>query len=358
MFRRDWSGLPADPIFGSNLAEIGYFVNDEDEIRSLDDPDSYFNFFLTKNERWNERQRFCFNAAIGDILRGRLENEDMKKVMLPLGTTDPSQPHVEIRVSDDLPSKKSRVIIFLGDDFQEFGVLAHRVLGGRGGVNKGSVINLIKELKKQTSSATDSASPGIIIANPGENFWWPEGKRTITFHGSTAIPMKSAVHLGYRSNEKRNTVPENRDYKEHVQYILEKVVPALVADTAKIDIIAIGKVADMVQEYLDQEYPDDDVGWSELCPRMNSLTTIAGNFDQAAVQSEGFKKFLTERAQAYVIGNGEAGSPVPLDVTAGGNVHICPTFSAGEDTVFTETILVNALGPILAGIQNISLREN
>ncbi|KAM7205335.1 Arb2 domain containing protein [Rhypophila sp. PSN 637] len=353
MFRRHWSGLPADPIFGSNLAEIGYFVNDEDEIRSLDDPDSYFKFFLAKNERWNDRQRFCFNAAIGDILRERLEKEDMKKVMLPLGTTDPSQPHVEIRVSDDLSTKKSRVVIFLGDDFQEFGVLAHRVLGNRGGINKGSVINLIKELKKQTSSATDSTSPGIIIANAGEDFWWPEGKRALTFHGSMGIPMKSAVHLGHHFNEKRNKVPENRDYKEHVRYILGKVVPALCSETVKIDIIAINKVADMVQEYL-----DDDAVWSELGPRMNSLTTIAGNFDQATVQSEAFKKLLTERAQAYVIGNGEAGSPVTLDVTAGGNVHICPTFSAGEDTVFTETILVNALGPILEGIQSIALKEN
>jgi len=62
MFRRRWSGLPADPDYGSDLAELGYFVNDIDEIRSLDDPDSYFKFFLTKNGRWNERQRFCFNG--------------------------------------------------------------------------------------------------------------------------------------------------------------------------------------------------------------------------------------------------------------------------------------------------------
>jgi hypothetical protein len=33
-----------------------------DEIRSIEDPDYYFKYFLTKNERWNERQRFAFNG--------------------------------------------------------------------------------------------------------------------------------------------------------------------------------------------------------------------------------------------------------------------------------------------------------
>jgi hypothetical protein len=90
MFRRRWSGLPADPIFASNLKELGYvlppppplpserslpsvlthsplpsyFINDIDEIRSIEDPDYYFKYFLTKNERWNERQRFAFNGQL------------------------------------------------------------------------------------------------------------------------------------------------------------------------------------------------------------------------------------------------------------------------------------------------------
>ena len=88
MFRRRWSGLPADPIFASDLKELGYvpprrrphhpsdrsdsvlthapfpsyFINDIDEIRSIENPDYYFKYFLTKNERWNERQRFAFNG--------------------------------------------------------------------------------------------------------------------------------------------------------------------------------------------------------------------------------------------------------------------------------------------------------
>lgn len=45
------------------IADLGrYFVNIDDEIRSIDNPDNYFNFFLNKNERINRRQRFEFDS--------------------------------------------------------------------------------------------------------------------------------------------------------------------------------------------------------------------------------------------------------------------------------------------------------
>lgn len=85
MFRRRWSGLPADPVFQPDFKELGYvlfstrssfwlsyiraeltccryFINEIDEIRSIENPDYYFKYFLSKNERWNERQRFAFNC--------------------------------------------------------------------------------------------------------------------------------------------------------------------------------------------------------------------------------------------------------------------------------------------------------
>lgn len=39
MFRRKWSGLPRDYLFPSNLEDLGYFINEDDEIRSVADPD-------------------------------------------------------------------------------------------------------------------------------------------------------------------------------------------------------------------------------------------------------------------------------------------------------------------------------
>jgi len=39
-----------------------YFINEQDEIRSIADPRFYFKYFISKNERWNERQRFAMNS--------------------------------------------------------------------------------------------------------------------------------------------------------------------------------------------------------------------------------------------------------------------------------------------------------
>ena len=63
MFRRRWSSLPCDPAFPSDLKQLGYFVNEIDEIRSIENRNSYFRFFITKNERWNDRQRFAMNGS-------------------------------------------------------------------------------------------------------------------------------------------------------------------------------------------------------------------------------------------------------------------------------------------------------
>ena len=84
MFCRRWSGLPNDPEWPDNLEDLGfvssiqqhlisraaanstrssYFVNKDDEIRSIEDENYYFKYFLTMSERHNQRQRFHFNGT-------------------------------------------------------------------------------------------------------------------------------------------------------------------------------------------------------------------------------------------------------------------------------------------------------
>jgi hypothetical protein len=44
------------------LTTIRYFINDKDEIRSIENPKAYFKYFLTKNERHNDVQREAMNG--------------------------------------------------------------------------------------------------------------------------------------------------------------------------------------------------------------------------------------------------------------------------------------------------------
>ncbi|GAB1311623.1 Arb2 domain-containing protein [Madurella fahalii] len=352
MFRRRWSGLPADPIFPSDLTELGYFVNDIDEIRSIEDPDSYFKYFLTKNERWNERQRFAMNEAISKIIHSRLDAEGLISVPLPLGTLT-TQPHVPIRVSSDLASHTTRVVLLFGESSQESGVLAHRVLGGRGGITKGSVLGLVKALKTQRSSAADPSPPGIVIANPGELWWWPEGGRGLTPTSRHCVPMSSAVHYGRYHDEEKNGIPGNRTVAEHVRCVFEDVVMKMVSKTAKVDVIAVGDVADAVEGYLDEE-----AVWERVGGMMNSLVVLGGFYDSAKFKCGGFKKFMKERGRAYVIHHTPLDNPV---AGAGGNPRAatftsfgCPVYSAG-DAILTEQLLIEAQLGVLGWIQQVAL---
>lgn len=58
-----------------------YFINNVDEIRSIENPDYYFKYYLTKNERWNERHRFAFDRIPFPIAI------PMLKVLVPLPLT-------------------------------------------------------------------------------------------------------------------------------------------------------------------------------------------------------------------------------------------------------------------------------
>ncbi|KFY36710.1 hypothetical protein V495_07656, partial [Pseudogymnoascus sp. VKM F-4514 (FW-929)] len=61
MFRLLPRGLPKDPEYPTDLQSLGYFINDEDEIRNIENPKYYFKYFINRNDRFNERQRESMN---------------------------------------------------------------------------------------------------------------------------------------------------------------------------------------------------------------------------------------------------------------------------------------------------------
>ena len=82
MFRLLPRGLPKDPEYPTDLKQLGYvitptsprshntniklhsyFVNDKDEIRSIENPKFYFKYFINRTERYNERQRESMNSS-------------------------------------------------------------------------------------------------------------------------------------------------------------------------------------------------------------------------------------------------------------------------------------------------------
>ncbi|GJC84555.1 hypothetical protein ColLi_07393 [Colletotrichum liriopes] len=363
MFRRRWSGLPKDPVFSSNLKDLGqgfllsrqnlqsYFVNDQDEIRNIENPNYYFKYFLTKNGRVNDRQRFHFNEAIRDVVHNRLEKEGMRKVPLPLDTQATS-PHVPIFTSANLASA-SRVVVVFGEPNQDLGTMALRVVNGPGGINKGSMVSVVQEINRQTSSSSDSSAPGIILANTGELWWWPEGKKALSPTSATAIPQKSMVHHGRAFNPKVHSISKNESPEAHIRYVFNEVLLTLVLPTARLDIVGIGLGADHATRALDN--PDT---WSVLGHRINTLSLLGSTTSIDELSYEPFKEFLPGRARAYI--TDEAPVLTPL-ARPGGNPntasftqHGCTVYSSGEP-YYVECILVTNRAPILDWIQEVAL---
>jgi hypothetical protein len=65
------------PIIVSHLTRYSYFVQeDSDEIRSIKNPDNYFKYFLSRNPRYNERQRFAMNGKLAPSILFRLKQKN------------------------------------------------------------------------------------------------------------------------------------------------------------------------------------------------------------------------------------------------------------------------------------------
>ncbi|KAJ4386292.1 hypothetical protein N0V93_009185 [Gnomoniopsis smithogilvyi] len=336
MFRRRWSGLPEDPDFPADLEKLGYFVNEEDEIRSITDPKFYFDYFISKSMRYNDRQRFAFTLAVQDLVHARLTSapHHFTKLALPL-QTPLTRPHTPIFLSPNLNHKK-RVLVLFGERDQDLGVLAHRVLGGKGGVNEGSVVSIVKALREDV---------GVVLANTGERWWWPEEERALSYRQSQGVRMKSAVLKGRFFDPKVNGIPGNDDVGEHVRMVFESVLANrdLVGKEASLEIIGLSEGAVEAEKYLDQN-------WKRWEDRIGCLAILGGGLDEHAIQNEGFRAFLKEKARAYIT------CSTPLNTSManpGGNPYShyhttygCPVLSSGEP-YHSELAVIKAKGVVL-----------
>jgi hypothetical protein len=62
MFRRLLGSLPEDPSWEPDLTKLGYFINDDLQIRKIKNPSEGFQFKVTNNDRFNEVHREAFHS--------------------------------------------------------------------------------------------------------------------------------------------------------------------------------------------------------------------------------------------------------------------------------------------------------
>jgi Arb2 domain-containing protein len=229
---------------------------------------------------------FMHSEAVENIVHERLEEAGLKKSLLPLDGDCKGPGRTPIFISKDLETK-SRVVILVNDTEQDLGILAHRIAGGSGGINTGSMVSIVQALQKQSISAKDTSPPGIIITNAAQKLWDPEDKRAVTVRAHAKLRLPSLVHQG-RQIDSRNWIPSNEDPFDHMDYILSKVLPQYGKANCRLDFIAIGIGADELEAYM------DDTGWSKVGKQINTLTTLGSTMSTDRLNNKEYMKFRTQ----------------------------------------------------------------
>ncbi|POS86346.1 hypothetical protein EPUL_001414, partial [Erysiphe pulchra] len=326
MYRRLESGLPEDPKFPADLKELGYFINEKDEVRNIENPKAYFQYFLTKNDRVNDLHREAMNGALRSIVAERLNNLGLEIIRLPLGAKA-TERNIPILVSKEIKSKR-RVLVIFYDEQQDLGVFSQRILLGKGGINQGSAVNLVNYVQSMRSSSLTDVDdiPAIILANTGQLRWWRRGKKAVSQMSWNSLPSNSLVDPPYEFDPEKNTVPANRNVAEHVEYVFNHVITELTNPNSKLEIIGVSAGAVEVSVFL-----DNDENWKKWKPRLSAFASIASYYSPNEITNEDFRKWLIDRGRAYFI------SPEPCGLfLAGpdGSEEIpprgLPTFSLGE----------------------------
>lgn len=224
-------------------------------------------------------------GSLREIVLDRLHGLGLETIRLPL-TAGPLDPHVPILVSPDL-KKATRVVVVFGEPNQDLGIWAHRIIGGEGGINLGSAVNLVEYLQSQAAGPNDPNSPGVIIANCGQTYWWRKGKKAVTLATWNALPRKSAVAESPRLDPVKNTVEENRNAREHIEFVLTKIVPEFVNPKAALDIIGISDSSNQIVDFFNEEK-----NWWKLEERLGGMALLAPFYNPEVITNDAFADYL------------------------------------------------------------------
>ncbi|GAM41283.1 hypothetical protein TCE0_042f14298 [Talaromyces pinophilus] len=330
--------IPPDPVFPTDLEQLGFFINDEDKIRQIANPDAGFKFKVNANERWNDVRRNAYHECIRRIVISRLEEVGLSTLRLPLGS-QPNDKHVPILVSSNLPTA-TRITLILGSPDQDLGIWTYRSMAEQG-INRGSMVEITKEI------LTNKPDTAMIIANMGQLVYHCGSGQAMSQLTWFALPVETAAHPPARQTW-RNLIPRNGNWREHVTCIFEDVLApesGMVNPEAKIDIIGVEEGGLGAVEYLVENWPTWKPSISGICfsrpqHQKHNLTldsTDDDDDDDDTVPEPGsFAHFISTRSRAYVLSDKPLEWPVP-----GTLQHGCNTYS-GNEPVNHEDVIVSS----------------
>ncbi|KAB8261175.1 Arb2 domain-containing protein [Aspergillus pseudonomiae] len=329
VYRRE--DLPPEHEFPADLEKLGYFINENDQIRKIADPKEDFQYKINKNARVNEMQREAMSECIRKIVASRLRELNLTTLRLPL-TSKVNEAHVPILVSSNL-STASRIIVVFGEPVQDLGIWAYRSIGVDG-INAGSAVSFAKAVLRpepneegtDTESFSKRGDTALMLANTGQLIWHCGARRPMTLPSWLAYPRPSAVDPPLMMTH-RNKIPSNSCWEDHVACVFDEILAdrgRLVRHDARINIVGIAEGGQGAIRYLSLNW-EHWRGYISAIVFTNPLHSVDLELAVTDEISGSFLAFISSRCRAYVISDELQGCLVP-----GARRHGCNCYSSGE----------------------------
>lgn len=168
----------------------------------------------------------------------------------------------------------------MGDSSKALGIIDERIIDGKGGIEKGTVIPLIKGL-----CASNAMPTAVIVANPGQLYWWPAGRKPITANASNELRLPSLLHFGRSYHPEINDIPGHRSPEEHLQSVMADVVARMIPGLKRLSVISQGSGCDATLKYF-------DANWQTWSSTLSTIVCCGPTMSASCFTSEPFKEFL------------------------------------------------------------------
>ncbi|KAH7057136.1 Arb2 domain-containing protein [Macrophomina phaseolina] len=368
MYRLTEAGMPEDPAYRANLKDLGFFIDERSEIRTIKSPHNYYNFWMSNNDRVNESFREAMHACINEEISHRMKALGIPPIYLPHVTAEKptGEPSVPIFVTKKEELRKlKRIIVVINDDFQDLGMWAYRIAGKEGGIEAASVVSLAKKMQtnqlaskvagvdagcsftfpkspqreheikenfipkpganicpeppiasKASVSITEDVPfmvpddwkvPGLIVLNPGQLLYSYRLDKAMTKQSWNSQSRKSGIHPIPTVHPAFNKIDGNRTVEEHVQTTFAKIInnPAWVSPKANIYVVGIGNGGDAVLKVLNDN-------WTLYKDRIAAIALTDPTPIQEPFSDQDFVAFLRHRARALVCSQEPLGTPLAV----------------------------------------------
>ncbi|KAF2675319.1 hypothetical protein BT63DRAFT_409416 [Microthyrium microscopicum] len=302
MFRVLRGGLCLESEFPETLQGLGYAINKKNFLRPVDsitkqiEPEGFFKYKISNNDRFNDRHKLNFNRAVRKEVVQQIAESGLLEPLYLLGkpgltTTKPRKdtPFVPIYCS---PKKKllaaKRVVVIVQGSDDQWLWWAWNDIEGAKSLTDSSVLGIAEELEKYPDVA-------LVMLNPCQLRYSYKSQQPCSFEDWEGQIRETTSHSSATVLDK-NLIAGHETPKKHLEYMFNHFInnPEYINPKAKIDIIGVNSGTDLVCQFLNKNWNDYTPAYARL-----SAVAMANFYTPYPLDKPECAKYLGRKGRAW-----------------------------------------------------------